>query len=94
MTEIHLGEQVLAFDGRVVEIFGIGGDTASERYHVSLIEKIEFAPALFGKGAAFLNIFSKRITNLGIKIPVEKRAEVEHFISTVMNAKETYRFGQ
>ncbi|MGA8217296.1 MAG: hypothetical protein WB771_01930 [Solirubrobacterales bacterium] len=41
LIEVRLGDQVLAFDGRVVEEFGGGRKDSERRLHVALIEKIE-----------------------------------------------------
>ncbi len=41
VTEVRLGDQILAFDGRVVEEFGGGRKDSERRIHAGLIQKID-----------------------------------------------------
>jgi hypothetical protein len=89
MTEILLGDHLIAFDGRVVEVFGQGGGGESVRYHVGLIQTLLCAPGLTGQLS--LNFSTKHGGILGLKVPADKKAEVEALVEAVKQAMKTYR---
>ena len=92
MTEILLGDHLITFDGRVLEVFGHGGAGESVRYHVGLIQTLLCAPGLTGQLS--LNFSTKHGGILGLKVPAEKRSEVEALVEAVKQAKAAYRPGQ
>ena len=92
MTEILLDDHLIAFDGRVVEVFGQGGSGESVRYHVGLMQTLLCAPGLTGQFS--LNFSTKHGGILGLKVPADKKTEVEALVEAVKQAMKTYRPGQ
>lgn len=92
MTEIRLGDHLLAFDGRTLEVFGYESGGASSCYHVTLIENILCVPDLYGHTT--LNFSTRHGGILGLKVPPDRKAEVEALVEAVKQAKAAYRLGQ
>jgi hypothetical protein len=92
MTEFRLGDHLLAFDGRALEVFGYEPNGASARYHVSLIENILMVPDLYGH--LTLNFSTRHGGILGLKVPTDRKPEVEALVKAVSEAKAAYKLGQ
>jgi hypothetical protein len=89
MTEIRLGDHLLAFDGKVLEVFGHEPGGESARYHAALIETILLARD--ARGQLTLNFSTRHGGILGLKVPPEKKPEVEALVQGVEQAKAACR---
>jgi hypothetical protein len=88
MHELTLGGGVLAFDGRVFEVFGFG--PVRSRAHVAVISGIDVKQ--IGKDKSVLNIRYRGggHETLAFQITDRERPAVEELVQTVQSASEAW----
>ncbi len=84
MIQVREGKKAVSFDGFVLEIFGMSGAAASQRYTVDQVEKIGVAD---GKGEVMLLAKLPRGKGLGLAFSEAKRCELAQLVAAVEQAK-------
>ena len=85
MEELWIGDNLLAFDGTVLELFGHPA-TPSSRWHVRALDLEVGAPDKKGRRMLQLRATTKHSGRLGLEVPPEDWSAVEPFLDRVLAA--------
>ena len=85
MTEAWAGDNLLAFDGRVLEVFGHPADP-SARFHAAALQLELGEPDRKGRRDLLLRATARHSGGLMLSIPPEDWAAVEPLLDAVLAA--------
>jgi hypothetical protein len=85
MDELWIGDNLLAFDGTVLELFGHPA-TPSSRWHVKVMELEVGDPDKHGRRQLSVRAATKHSGRLTLEIPAEDWPAAEPFLDRVLAA--------
>jgi hypothetical protein len=87
LEEVVLGNGIVSFDGRVLELFGQGD--ASRRIHVATIERIEASEGRFTGSILHIKVRGESDTYFSLEADDAQRREFEALLAKVQATRST-----